>query len=584
MTPHTTPSGPLAAAHDSQPAQDGQQDGHRYDPSHLTPETAPVPVAAAQSDENLLIQASQILQQMQARTGAVEQREAAVHSEEVRQKQRAADLESRLKEVSADQQRLGQQSQTLDARTAELDQLQKKLDAQRMSMREQVNRELEHERQLWKEKNEALEQQQDRLRQLDDQRRSEHQQLLEQLQESFTVDGEQQRQTIRSQMESEFTQRRRDVEARESQLNTQVQELENAQQQFEQLRIECQSSLEAEREQQETEIREQRQEFERDRQQRARQLKHEATLMDNRHRFQAEHLQTTRNDLETQLRDLQQAQQQLRLQQEQSELMILLRNRQLEHFRALLEEREHSVQREHALQSRARTVRQNELQHDIRKLAEDRSTWERMQTAQQSDIQRQHDLLNMHGQNLESRRERLDQLRTELEITHRDNLEIRMAIEEAWSQLVQGAGQNEAKSRVDAARKALSEHYDFLRTTLAQQRQELTEAESQLQHQKDDFLKQRQATTECLAQRDETLRNREEQLRVSSTEFDIRETGWREARDGWMQERVEAEHIIRGLLIQLTEFNNPNREQPGDQDPAAEACREAVQQQTERTD
>jgi len=263
---------------------------------------------------------------------------------------------------------------------------------------------------------------------------------------------------------------------------------------------------------------------------------------------------------------------------------MLLRNRQLEHYRALLEEREHSVEREHTLQSRAQTVRQNELQHDVRKLAEDRSTWERMQTAQQSDIQRQHDLLNMHGQNLESRHARLDQLRSELEVTHRDNLEIRMAIEEAWSQLVQGAGQTEAKSRVDAARKALSQHYDFLRTTLAEQRQELTEAESQFQQQKDDFLKQRQATTECLAQRDETLRHREEQLRVSSAEIDARETGWREARDGWMQERIEAEHIIRGLLIQLTEFNNPNREQPDDHDGADEACSAAPQQLAEPTD
>ena len=118
----------------------GEQDGHRYDPSHVTAEGTPVPVAAAQSDENLLIQASQILQQMRARTGAVEQREAAVHSEDVRQQQLAADLESQLKDVSAEQQRLVSQKQTLDARTTELNQLQKKLDDQRMSMREQVSR------------------------------------------------------------------------------------------------------------------------------------------------------------------------------------------------------------------------------------------------------------------------------------------------------------------------------------------------------------------------------------------------------------------------------------------------------------
>ncbi|MEO1996728.1 MAG: hypothetical protein ABGZ17_15800, partial [Planctomycetaceae bacterium] len=212
--PQTAPpqTAPPQTASATASADQGVAGGQRFDLSHASAASTDIPIAAAQSDENLLIQASQILQQMRERSGDVEHREQAVLAEETRQQQLASELDVQTDEISRNKQRLDQQSQTLRARAAELDQLQQRLDDQRMSMRAQVDRELEHERQVWAEKNTALEKQQEQLRQLDEQRRDEHQELLAQLQESFAADAEQQRQTIQVQLETEFTQRRRDVE------------------------------------------------------------------------------------------------------------------------------------------------------------------------------------------------------------------------------------------------------------------------------------------------------------------------------------------------------------------------------------
>jgi chromosome segregation ATPase len=132
-----------------------------------------------------------------------------------------------------------------------------------------------------------------------------------------------------------------------------------------------------------------------------------------------------------------------------------------------------------------------------------------------------------------------------------------MAVEEAWAQFSQAAGVDGARSRVDDARNALSEHFQQLRDSLSKQREELAQAEAALERRKHDFREERQQLSEWIAQRDERLRLAEQRLRQDTDTLDSREAAWRTARDGWIEEKRGAEQIIRDLLRQLGEPAEP---------------------------
>ena len=243
---------------------------------------------------------------------------------------------------------------------------------------------------------------------------------------------------------------------------------------------------------------------------------------------------------------------------EQSELLVLLRGTQLDHYRALLEEREQSVQREHELLAESRRMLEDSLGKNRRRLQSERETWEQERQAQRAEVRRQQDVLALHAENLEGRRSRLDQLRTELEETHRHTLEMRMAVEETCAQLAQSAGADVSQERIEIARRALSEHYSKLHEAVSRQQQETDEALVLFQKQKDEFRVERQTLTEWIAERDERIQLREEEVCRDAASLESREVEWRAAREVWMNEKLEAETVIRGLLQQLTVANDPN--------------------------
>ena len=141
---------------------------------------------------------------------------------------------------------------------------------------------------------------------------------------------------------------------------------------------------------------------------------------------------------------------------EQSELLIRLRTKQIEHARLLLEERELSVEREAELLRDSRETWESEFRKDQQQLVKDRDAWDQEQPTQRAELRRQQDMLALHAKNLEGRRTRLDNLRAELEETHRSTLEMRMALEEAWSEFSKTAGTDAAKQSVDKSREALA--------------------------------------------------------------------------------------------------------------------------------
>ncbi len=338
-------------------------------------------------------------------------------------------------------------------------------------------------------------------------------------------------------------------------LRHQRDELRRDQKEWNTLRDAERTEISHERESHERQLIEHRQIFEKESDERHCELQHQSAVLENRYHFQQDHLAKTRHELGLAKKQFNLECQNTQQQFAQTETLHRLRLDQLEHYRTLLEERERSVERERELLMRSRHESEESLQADKARFVADRETWEHERQAQHTESRRQQDMLALHAENLEARRLRLDRLRAELEDTHRDTLEIRMAVEEAWAQLSQAAGGDDAKQRVEVARHALSEHYQQLQETLTRQRQELDESQGRFQQQRDEFHEERQALTNWVAERDERLRQRDKCLRDETEQLDTQEAAWRSARDRWMQEKFEAESIIRDLLKQLTELN-----------------------------
>jgi hypothetical protein len=282
-------------------------------------------------------------------------------------------------------------------------------------------------------------------------------------------------------------------------------------------------------------------------------LKQERILLDNRHRFQQEHLQRTMQEFEAAQDAFRREQQLAQTRQEETQRQILLRSRQLDRQRELLDERQRSIEREREVLLKERRAMEDRVAAAADELRGERSTWESERDSQKADLRRQQDMLALHAENLETRRQRLDRLRAELEETNRHTLELRLAVEEASAQLTQSAGAEITKRRIDEARAILAEYYRHTRESLIQQRQELEQAQLRVHQQREEFRAERQLLTEWVNRQGEQITAREQELRHERESIDARETAWRAASERWTGEKLEAETVIRDLLRQLGE-------------------------------
>lgn len=298
----------------------------------------------------------------------------------------------------------------------------------------------------------------------------------------------------------------------------------------------------------------QREDLQREYSAREDQFEQKRTLIENRIKFQENHLLRLRKQIEQEQHDFQRQQQIQQQQHEQNERIHLLRMKQLDRFRDLLSQREESLSRERALHFELRrSVERYELNQSQR-MSNEYEVWKKDRDAQKAELRRQHDMLALHAENLERRRERLDTLRAEVEETHRGTLEMRLALEEGWAQLTQVEGEDAARERLEKAREALASHYRQLRESLSVERQELDHSQELFHRHRDEFRQERQDLSEWISERDEQLRLRSEQLRFEAEQLAIRDAAWDQNRETWLQEKVQAELIIRELLLQLSDL------------------------------
>ncbi|QDT95716.1 coiled-coil domain-containing protein [Gimesia aquarii] len=278
------------------------------------------------------------------------------------------------------------------------------------------------------------------------------------------------------------------------------------------------------------------------------------TLIENRIKFQENHLLRLRSQIEQDQHDFQRQQQVQQQQHEQNERIHILRMKQLDRFRDLLQQREQSLEKERALHIELRRSVERYEQTQKQRMTEEHELWQKEREAQQVELRRQQDMLALHAENLERRRERLDTLRAEVEETHRGTLEMRLALEEGWAQLTQTEGEDAARERLEKAREALATHYRQLRESLSVERQELDHSQELFHRHRDEFRQERQNVSDWIAERDEQIRQRSEQLRFEAEKLAIRDATWDQKREVWLQEKIQAEQIIRDLLQQLTDL------------------------------
>lgn len=282
-------------------------------------------------------------------------------------------------------------------------------------------------------------------------------------------------------------------------------------------------------------------------------LARERALIENRIRFQQEHLDKSRADFERAQNDYRRERQVELNRLEEAGMVLIMRLRQIDLYRSSIDEREKSLDREYETFNRTRQAVSSTAELERQNFQAERDAWEQERQLQQTEVRRQLDALAERSEGLESRRVRLDKLRAELEETHRATLEMRLAVEDAWAQLTDIASQEDARHRVEQVRESLTGYYQQMHETLQEQRREVLENQAKFERQQNEFSQERQKLTAWFEARDEELRQGEVRLRQSAIESSADHANWLAARDRWLIEKTEAEQLIRRLLSSLDE-------------------------------
>lgn len=282
--------------------------------------------------------------------------------------------------------------------------------------------------------------------------------------------------------------------------------------------------------------------------------------LEKRTRLHEDHLARLRGEISQQRSELERTRQRQRTWSLQVDESIRFRLSQLRRFRDLLDQREHSFDTECELHRTQKESVERELTRHRDAIATERVALTKEAETQQAEIRRQQDMLTAHSENLDGRRQRLDKLRDELEATHQESLEMRMAVEQAFAEVARDMDETTAQERVQTARTNLFEYYRDLRESLNQRRHEVEDSQRQLQEMRDSYREERDDQLQRLADREDELLTRQRMLADETSRAAAREAEWLVAQDDWRESRLEAERIIRDLIHQLERAVAPPEE------------------------
>ena len=528
------------------------------------------------TSQRLLEQASEIAGHLQTQVSELDRRESSLNSQlsqldqerrsgrlAVRQEQES--LEARAEDLSRRERQLEQGSEELSLRGREIESSCQQLAARKESLSADVQSELDLRR-------DKLEVRSEELVARAATQDAEHSARLKQLEADLARRGDELREEVtervigdelrarRKQLDRDQDEWKRRVESQRLELERKTSEHDRAVRLFDAERSERESGQEQElalnRRSQERELEEVGRSFAAEQESARSELQQERALMENRHLFQQEHLAKVRSMLEVDQAVFRKEVQDQRADLERRLQMLDGLRRQLAHCRGLLEEREALVEEGlSSLQRRTRAAEESLNLHQQR-LATSRENWRKTREEQRQEVSGLREHLRSESRALESRKQRIEVLREELEGSHRESLELRLAVEESLEsyRAEQGReGDDVATVRLEAARDAVEGHYRQMRETLQTQRTDLEDAQKQLIAQVTQQQKVYVEHGERLVERERVIGETEEELRRQIAEVPSGESHWDQMQTRWIAEKDQAERIIRDLLKQLGE-------------------------------
>jgi flagellar capping protein FliD len=196
------------------------------------------------------------------------------------------------------------------------------------------------------------------------------------------------------------------------------------------------------------------------------------------------------------------------------------------------------------------------LAADREKLEEERTDLERQCLSLEATRKEQLEKLDRERQKLEDRSARLDRMRQELEQVSVVNLESRLAAEEAMAELMVNVDEQVAKQRVEEVRAVVAGQFRRLKSTTGGSEAETARlvaiAQGRLEEEDERLRTERDLFQRRMNDRERELQEQETRLENRMNDWEQRESRWRHMRDDWLEEKLNAEQIIRRLLEELS--------------------------------
>ncbi len=220
------------------------------------------------------------------------------------------------------------------------------------------------------------------------------------------------------------------------------------------------------------------------------------------------------------------------------------RSRHLDEAESLLTEQTQQVAEIRKQLERERNALQERLVSERRELATQRQQWlseKRQREAKLSDRERA----------LDTREKSLGQLRSELENTQREVLEMRLATEETWSQLAGALSPATLARSLSQTRAKLVDHYQISLTEIEQKQHELKQLQNELASEHKELSRGREQLREWAVRREEDLQSQAIRLVGREQELNRQQQQYEQLEISWSRERDELKAQVRSLLAEL---------------------------------
>ncbi len=268
-------------------------------------------------------------------------------------------------------------------------------------------------------------------------------------------------------------------------------------------------------------------------------------------KLQEDHLERLRTQVEQQRTALQLQTQASRQKLQKRNEILRLRDNQLRHARTLLDQRAETFRREERVAREATEQEKQTLKARLGELQKRQEEWEELYSSQKQDLTVTRNTLDRQEQQVLLQREKMLQLRQEIQQQHAENLEIRLAIEELKIELALERGKTPDLDSLNAIRDKLAEHFVSTRNQLEELEKRLSLENQELQQRVTQHRQYEEETRRWVGEGLAAWAEQRQLLENDRSQFENQRAEWENGCYALISERREAEKIIQSLLDQL---------------------------------